>query len=267
MIDVPELDLYLKTIFYAYNSNSEIYRDILSDELKSWVSFFGVNQGILQRFKETVEKPEFGFTFEIGRANSMYGAKEVKRLFDPNLLLPAPFLKIYPRLLYEYDFIKEPADFGCHEYFFRYYPKMTVRVYFKKDNNGNYVLQPSQHWIIGTHGIRDTKHVISYNVAVLVDLRTIVEEELHAQIANLHGTVTVADVVKSIEEKNPELKREIEANLNRILSTEERKFRDLGNTLKVEYASELRILQNFVNKFEEEIICKTGINLPPDPAV
>jgi len=264
MIDVPELDLYLKAVYYAYNSNSEIYRDILSDELKSWVSFFGLNQGILKRFKETVQKPEFGFTFEIGTANAMYGAKEIRGLFDPNLLLPAPFLKIYPRLLYEYDFIKEPPDFDCHEYFFRYYPKMTVRVYLKKPD-GQLLLQPSQHWLIGTHGIRDKRHVIAYNVAVHVDLRTIVEEELHAQIPDLHGTLTVADVVKDIEEKNPDLKKEIEANLNRILSTEERKFRDLGETMKVEYASELRILENFVNKFEEEIICKTEINLPPDP--
>lgn len=265
MIDVPELDLYLKSVFYAYNSNSEIYRDILSEELKSWVSFFGINAGLLQRFKETVEKPEFGFTFEVGRANSMYGAKEVRGLFDPQLLLPAPFLKIYPRLLCEYDFIKEPESFKYHEYFFRYYPKMTVRIYFKKDDK-DLILQPSQHWIIGTHGTRDTKHIISYNVAVLVDLRTIVEEELHAQIPELHSTMTVSDVVKNIEEKNPELKKEIEANLNRILSTEERKFRELGNTLRVEYASELRILENFVNKFEEQIMCKTEINLPPDPA-
>lgn len=266
MIDVPELDLYLKTVYYAWNSNSEIYRDILSDELKSWISFFGINHGMIQRFKATVERPEFGFTFEIGRANSMYGEKEIKGLFDPVLLLPAPFLKIYPRLLYTYKFIEEPPDFDCHEYFFRYYPKMTVRVYLKKGDKGDLILQPSQHWIIGAHGHKDKKHSISYNVAVAVDLRTIVEEELHAQIPNLHGTTTTADVVKDIEEKKPDLKKEIEANLNRILSTEEKKFLDLGDTLRVEHASELRILENFVNKFEGEVICKTDINLPPDPA-
>lgn len=269
MIDVPELDLYLKTVFYSWNSNSEIYRGVLSEELKSWVSFFGINAGMIQRFKATVERPEFGFTFEVGRATSMYGLKEIKRMFDPYLLLPAPFLKIYPRLLYTHGFIKEPADFDSHEYLFRYYPKMTVRVYLKKEENTQeLVLTPSQHWVIGTHSQNDSdkKHTISYNVAVNVDLRTIVEEELHAQIPNLHETVTVADVVKDIEEKKPDLKREIEANLNRILSTEEKKFTDLGDTLRVENASELRILEDFVTAFEKEVICKTSINLPPDPA-
>jgi len=267
MIDVPELDLYLKTVYYAWNSNSEIYRDILSEELKSWVSFFGVNQGMIQRFKATVERPEFGFSFGIGKSNSMYGKKEIRGLFDPVLLLPAPFLKIYPRLLYTYGFLKESPDFDSHEYFFRYYPKMTVRVYIKQDAEGKWILLPSQHWIIGAHSHGDKKHVISYNVAVDVDLRTIVEEELHAQIPNLHGTVTVAEVVKSIEEKRLDLKKEIEANLNRILSTEEKKFMDLGDTLRVEHASELRILEDFVTKFEEEIICKTTIDLPPDPTI
>jgi hypothetical protein len=265
MIDVPELDLYLKSVYYAYNSNSEIYRDILSEELKSWISFFGANQGMIQRFKATVEKPEFGFTFEIGRANSMYGAREIRGMFDPYLLLPAPFLKIYPRLLYAHNFIKESPDFDAHEYFFRYYPKMTVRIYIKQDEQGKWILHPSQHWVIGAHGQIEKRHVISYNVAVAVDLRTIVEEELHAQIPNLHKTVTVEDVVKNIEERKPDLKKEIEANLNRILSTEEKKFMDLGDTLRVEHASELRILEDFVTKFEEEVICKTPINLPPDP--
>lgn len=267
MIDVPELDLYLKSIFYAYNSNSDIYRDILSDELKAWVSYFGVNQGLFMRFKATVEKPEFGFTFEIGRANSMYGAREVKGLFDPNLLLPAPFLKIYPRLLCAFNFIKESANFDTHKYFFRYYPKMTVRIYIQKDATGQWLMKPSQHWIIGTHSHRDKAEHISYNVAVDVDLRTIVEEELHAQVPNLHDQLTTVDeIVKQIEQKEPDLKQEIVANLNRILSTEERKFRELGNTLRIEHASELRILENFVTKFEECIICKTDIELPPDPS-
>jgi hypothetical protein len=268
MIDVPELDLYLKTVYYAWNSNSEIYRDILSEELKSWVSFFGVNRGMIQRFKSTVERPEFGFTFGIGKSNSMYGNKEIRGLFDPMLLMPAPFLKIYPRLLYTYGFLKESPEFDSHEYFFRYYPKMTVRVFTKQDGQGKWILMPSQHWIIGAHGYDDKnkKHVICYNVAVAVDLRTIVEEELHAQILNLHEKTTVAEVVKNIEEKKPDLKKEIEANLNRILSTEEKKFMDLGATLRVEHASELRILEDFVTKFETEVIYKTAINLPPDPA-
>lgn len=267
MIDVPELDLYLKGVFYAFNANSQLYRDILSDELKAWVSYFGGNQGMLLRFKATVEKPEFGFTFEIGKANSMYGIKEIKGLFDPNLLLPAPFLKIYPRLLCAYDFLKEPTNFEAHKYFFRYYPKMIVRIYTKQDPTGKWIMKPSQHWIIGTHSHRDKDEFISYNVAVDVDIRTIVEEELHAQIPDLHDNLkTVDDVVKEIEEKKPNLKKEIVANLNRILSTEERKFKELGNTLRVENASELRILERFVTKFEEGIICKTDIALPPDPS-
>ena len=65
-------------------------------------------------------------------------------------------------------------------------------------------------------------------MAVDVGLRTIVEEELHAQIGELHETTTTAEVVQKIEENMPELKKEIEANLNRILSTEEKKFKDLG---------------------------------------
>lgn len=269
MIDVPELDLYLKTVYYAWNSNSEIYRDILSEELKSWVSFFGINQGMIQRFKSTVERPEFGFTFGIGRSNSMYGKKEIRGLFDPVLVLPAPFLRIYPRLLYTYGFLKESPKFDRYEYFFRYYPKMTVRVYTKQDANKNWILTPSQHWIIGTHAYddKDEKHTICYNVAVDVGLRTIVEEELHAQIPDLHKKMTVAEVVKNIKEKKPDLVKEIEANLNRILSTEEKKFMDLGNTLRVEHASELRILEDFVTKFETEVICKTAIDLPPDPTV
>jgi hypothetical protein len=265
MIDVPELDLYLKTVYYAWNSNSEIYRDILSKELKSWVSFFGANHGMIQRFKATVERPEFGFSFGIGKSNSMYGKKEIRGLFDPVLVLPAPFLKIYPRLLYTNGFLKESPDFSGHEYFFRYYPKMIVRVYVKQDAEGKWILEPSQHWIIGTHSHGDKNDVISYNVAVDVGLGTIVEEELHAQIPDLHSTMTVAEVVKNIEEKNLDLKKEIEANLNRILSTEEKKFMDLGDTLRVEHASELRILEDFVTKFEEEVIYRTTVNLPPDP--
>lgn len=269
MIDVPELDLYLKTVYYAWNSNSPIYRGILSEELQSWVSYFGANQGIINRFNNTVRRPEFGFTFEIGRANSMYGLQEIRGMFDPNLLLPAPFLKIYPRLLYSYDFIEESPDFASHEYYFRYYPKMTVRVYVRPRPRVRMILRPSQHWVIGTHAHiqQNGRHIIAYNVAVDVGLRTIVEEELHAQVANLHGTTTTATVVQNIEESMPELKEEIEANLNRILSTEEKKFMDLGDVLRVECASELRILEDFATKFEEEVIESTDVNLPPDPTV
>lgn len=268
MIDVPELDLFIKTVYYALNSNSEIYRDILSDELKSWVTFFGVNQGIINRFKKTVEKPEFGFKFQIGKSNSMYGNREIRGMFDPHLLLEAPFLKVYPRLLYSHNFIEETPDFNSHEYYFRYYPRMIVRIYQSRESGESY-LEPSSHWVVGAHTpiAGTTRHLISYNLAVTVDLGTIVEEELHAQIEELHGTTTKVDIVQQIEDTMPELKEEIELNLNRILSTEEKKFKDLGNVLRVEYASELRILDNFVNKFESEVIQSIDIRLPQDPTI
>lgn len=266
MIDVPELDLYLKTVYYVFNSSTEIFRGILSEELQSWITFFGINQGIINRFKETVELPEFGFTFQIGRSNSMYGVREIRGMYDPILLLPAPFLKIYARLLYEYDFIENSPEFDTHEYFFRYYPKMTVRVY-RRNAEGEEILRPSQHWVKGAHSRipTDGRHLITYNVAVNVDLNTIVEEELHARIPDLHQTTTTTEVVQNIDENMPQLKIEIEDNLNRVLSTEEKKFADLGNILRIEKASELRILDNFVNKFEAEIIRSTEIRMPPDP--
>jgi hypothetical protein len=265
MIDVPELDIYLKAVYYAFNSNTEIYRGILSDKLKSQISFVYYNSGLFARFQNLVQQPEFGFSFTIGQANSMYGSREIRNMCDPYLLLPAPFLKIYPRLLYSYNFIKQTENLGKHEYYFRYYPKMIVRIY--EETNGVTKLRPSAHWIIGTHTETDNKrHLISYNVAVDVDLSTIIEEELHAQIENLHQTTNTNELTKKVQNEMPDLKQEIEANLNRILTTEEKRFLDLGDMLRVNCASELRLLKNFVNDFENEIIQSTELNLPPDPS-
>lgn len=260
MIDVPELDLYIKTFFYYLNSGSEIYRNIdFSEELKSRISFLKNNQGILVRFQNTVTKPEFGFTFGLGRANSMYGIREVVGLFDPYLTLPAKFLKIYPRLLYSHGFLTIPTNFENYKYFFRYYPKMIVQVYKQRQGTQEVYQETSTYWVLGTHSQVSNENHISYNVAVEVNLDTIIEEELHGQIEQLHSANPVADIVRNIQEKMPELKLEIEQNLNRILTTEEKKFQDLGDVLRIENASELRILDQFVTMFEAEVMESTQI--------
>lgn len=260
MIDVPELDLYLKTAFYVFNSNSEVYRDLdFSEDIKSWIKFLQTNQLMLHRFEHTAERPGFGFAFEPARATSMYGVREVVGLFDPHLVLPAQFLKIYPRLIYLNGFLQEPSHFEKFKYFFRYYPKMVVPIFRQREGTGEVYQEPSHYWVKGTHGVVGDEHHISYNVAVEVDLNTIIEEELHAQTEGVHGTTTVVDIVRDIEEKMPELKIEIEQNLNRILSTEEKIFQDLGEALSIEGASELRILDQFVKKFEAEVIENTEI--------
>jgi len=260
MIDVPELDLFLKTWFYIFNSDREIYRNLnLSDNLRSRINYFFNNPLMLNLFENTVQRPEFGFDFELGRVDSMYGVREVLGLRDPYLVLPAQFLKVYPRLLYAYGFLKRPRNFENYRYFFRYYPKMVVPIYEQRQNSREIFQQPSYHWILGTHWQRDREHHISYNVAVEVNLRTIIEEELHGQIEGLHDTTTVSNIVEDIENQMPELKKEIEQNLNRILSTEEKKFQDLGEVLSVENASEIRILEQFVIKFETEVIENTEI--------
>lgn len=266
MIDVSELDIFLKTVYYTFNSNAPIYSGIFSKELQTEISFMASQQGTFNRFKNLVEQS--GFSFSVGRCNSMYGACEIKGLYDPVILLSAPFLKIYPRLLYSLNFIKNAVDFSQHQYYFRYYPKMLVRLYAKTADGKETILIPSTHWIMGTHHrTPDGKTSISYNVAVNVDLNTIVEEELHGQIPNLHDTSDRQEIVKKLETEMPELKAEIEANLNRILSTEERKFRELGNTLRIEFASELQTMESFIDKFENAVIQTTPINMPSDPTV
>lgn len=141
-----------------------------------------------------------------------------------------------------------------------------VRIYRQTEDGQEVILVPSTHWIVGTHTpLANERCLISYNVAVNVDLSTIVEEELHDQIPNLHDTQNTQQVTERIDRENPALRDEIVANLNRILSTEEKKFKDLGNMLRIECASELRILQNFVDCFEHEVIKSTDIVLPPDP--
>jgi hypothetical protein len=109
--------------------------------------------------------------------------------------------------------------------------------------------------------------MISYNVAVNVNLNTIVEEELHGQIQNLHSTSNTQTVVRQIEMVNIGLKKEIEENLNRILSTEEKKFKELGSIIHTEFASELRTMQCFIDKFEYDVLQSTELNLLPDPTV
>jgi hypothetical protein len=264
MIDVPELDIFIKSAYYAMNCNAPIYKGILTREVQTYCSFVASQQGTYMRFKELVEQS--GFAFTIARCNSMYGVCELKALYDPYLILSAPFLKIYPRLLYSNGFIKEMPDFEKYEYFFRYYPKMLVRQYVKDGDKTKLV--PTTHWILGTHNKgADGRTIISYNVAVNVNLHTIVEEELHGQIQDLHNTTDTSKVVKQIETINPSLKKEIEENLNRILSTEEKKFKDLSSIIRVEMSSELRSFQSFIDKFENDVIQSTEINLPPDPTV
>lgn len=266
MIDVSELDIFLKTAYYSFNSNAPIYKGILSKEVQSYCSFMFSTQGTFLRFKELVEQSGLGFSFTVGRCNSMYGACEVKGMYDPFLLLAAPYLKIYPRLLYSNNFIKTNPDFEKHDYYFRYYPKLLVRLYSKNDQGTKLI--PSTYWLLGTHNVSETgRTIVSYNVAVNVNLHTIVEEELHGQIPNLHDTLNTQDTVKKIENENPKLKEEIEANLNRILSTEEKKFKDLGNLIRLEFSSELRYMQIFIDKFENEVIQSAEINVPNDPTV
>jgi hypothetical protein len=268
MIDVPELDTFIKSIFYSLNCNAPIYAGIFSKEAQTAASFMLSQQGTFVRFKDVAEQSGLGFSFSIGRCNSMFGVSEMKGLYDPVLLLAAPFLKIYPRLIYSHNFIQKTVDFGQHNYYFRYYPKMLVRVYVKTEDGKETKLIPSTHWLMGSHNRTvDGKTIISYNVAVNVDINTIVEEELHGQIPNLHDTNSRQDIVKKIETDMPELRNEIESNLNRILSTEEKKFKELGNILRVEFASELRTMDAFIKKFENDVVQSAILNLVPDPTV
>lgn len=137
---------------------------------------------------------------------------------------------------------------------------MVVGSYVTRPDNGEIELMPSHHWVKGTHAHRDGITNISYNVAVEVDLSTIIEEELHAQIEDLHHTDTVETIEHRIREENPDLAIEIEQNLNKILSTEEKKFYDMGDTLREECSSELRVLDKFIEKFECETIENSRTN-------
>jgi hypothetical protein len=260
MIDVPELDLYLKTFYYVFNFDSEIFRSIrFSEGLRHWGNYFQNNQGILRRFENVVEHPDHGFNFELGRARSMFGPREVTT-YDPVLTHKAQFLKIYPRLLYQYGFINTPQNLNSYNYFFRYIPKMVVPIYHNISGNPEPVLSPSQLWTEGTCLSVNGQVSISYNVAVEVSLRTIIEEELHVQIPDLHGTNTVTETVERIQREMPDLKAEMEANLNRILTTEEKRFANAGEAIRIDMASELRLLEDFVTTFEREVIESTELN-------
>lgn len=259
MIDVPELDLYLKTLFYMYNANSEAYSSIdLSEEIKSWIVYFRNNYSLFLEFEEIVERNKYGFQFEMGTVTTMFGIREIDVLYDPFFSHAAQFLKLYPRLLYSYGFIETPPCFDEHKYFFRYFPKMVTPRYDElREGSSETIQTPSMYCMSGTRGGLGEEHTISYNVTIEVGLGTVVEEELHCQTEELHGTDIVEDVVRNIEDRMPELKVEIEDNLNRILSTEEKKFSDLGEALRLESASELQIFNYFVQKFEAEVIENT----------
>lgn len=266
MIDVPELDIYLKTFFYFLNHRAEFYSTVsFSDELKSWLQFINNNQGILQGFEETVEKPDFGFDFFIGPTASMLGDREFQNIRDPLLIRPAQYLKIYARLIYANEFLTEPQSFDSYRYFLRYYPNMIVTVYKRIQGSENFNLIPGHYWVTGSHTTRDSNHLISYNVTAPVGISTIVEEELHGQETLVHGTTTKEEIVNQIRSSRPEIIEEIEENMNLILSAEEKRFKELGDVLRVENSSELRTLETFVELFEKEVIESTRVNSSPTP--
>ncbi len=255
MIDVPELDIYLNSFFYFYNWQADFYSLVdYSDEIRSWFAYLQRNQSIFRRFIELVQRPDFGFTLRAGKARTMYGEREFRGVKTPYLNYPAQYLRIYARLLYKYGFLPAPTSFDSHKYFLLYMPKKLVYVY--KRINGSQELQPfvTQHRINGSHSMQNKQHNIVYNVAVPLDLGVIVEEELHALGREIHGTTRKADIVKRITEENPNLVTEIESNLNLILSSEEKRFKEIGERLRIEESSELDKLRKFVNLFEDEVI-------------
>lgn len=258
MIDVPELDIYLKTFFYFLNNQAEFYSPVtFSDQLNSRLRFLTNNPGIFQKFEQTAERADFGFDFSVSPSSSMFGDREFRNIRDPILILPAQYLKIYARLIYANDFLTQPESFDEWRYFLRYYPKIIVNVYKRIQGTQDFRVFPCHHWNIGSHGIRGSEHLISYNVTVPVDIGTVVEEELHGQEARVHETTNRGDIVNRIRDSMPELIEEIEGNLNLILSAEERRFKELGGVLRTENSSELRTLETFVELFEEEVIEST----------
>jgi hypothetical protein len=60
----------------------------------------------------------------------------------------------------------------------------------------------------------------------------------------------------AIRTKDPTLEKEIELNLNHILSAEEKRFRDFGDLIEKERSPEIRKLQTFCNLFEDTPIMK-----------
>ena len=129
---------------------------------------------------------------------------------------------------------------------------------FKRTGDAVWEVGLTTHWTIGTHRyIKETKeHLIAYNVSVPVNLATIIEEELHALGEKVHGGTKREDILNEIRNKDPNLQKEIELNLNHILSAEEKRFRDFGNLILEERSPEIRKLKTFCNLFENTLIEK-----------
>lgn len=251
MIDVPQLDLFLKALYYWLNYDEYLkYFDVLED-LFSWKDFFDKNQGT---FPPPPYFSKFGFVMKPVTAKGMFGEVELitKR---GDMFLPIPGLSVYPRLLYYKGYLPEPIDFEKHEYFFMYYPKL-IRPRFTKNSEGTLKTMITMGWTGGTmrYDKDADKYLIAYNVAVPVNIRVIIEEELHSLGGKVHGLPTVDEIVSQIESKDPTLIRDIEDSLNRVLSTEENRFKELGDLLQKEYSSELNLMKEFIVKFEVSII-------------
>lgn len=252
MIFVDELDVYLRSFHYWINFDVYLESFSFSDEIRAWKSYLDDNNNIFKQIEISAET--FGFKHDFGKARGMYGEREIetRRI---NFYLSFDGLKIYPRLLYSEGYLPKPEDFEAHRYFFTYLPKVLMPI-FQKQGTDSWKITLSQHWTIGSHRyIKDKKeHLIAYNVSVPVNLRTIIEEELHSLGENVHGTTKTEDVLTSLRSKDPNLEKEIELSLNHILSAEEKRFRDFGDLIQKEKAPEIRILRAFCNLFEKTII-------------
>jgi hypothetical protein len=232
VINVPELDIFLKSAFYFHNSERDLYSSVhFSDRVTAMIRFVRKNPRIFSNFENTAKKPDLGF-----------------------VVSPAQYLKIYPRLIYANGYLEQPESFDTFRYFLRYAPKMIVNIFQRVPNSSNYTPIPTHVGTVGSHTPAGTEHWIAYNVAMAVNIDTIVEEELHAQTTSVHGTTATSDVVARIRSSSPQLTAEIVGNLNLILSAEETKFKQLGDILRTEYPAELETLHNFVEMVEMEVI-------------
>ena len=249
MIFVKELDVYLRTFFYWINFNFYSQNFNLFEEVKAWKRFLDNNQGALREIEESAGA--FGFKHDVSRGRGMAGEKEI-RTQRMNFFLPFDGLRIYPRLLYSEGYLPKPSNFEKHRYYFTYYPKVLMPI-FKKTEKKTWEALLSHHWTVGTHRhIKKTKeHLIAYNVSVPVNLATIVEEELHTLGKKVHGKTTREDILNMIRTRDPNLEKEIELNLNHILSAEEKRFRDFGDLIREEKSPEMRKLETFCDLFEK----------------
>lgn len=254
MINVPELDIFLKSAFYFHNNERDLYSSVhFSDRVKAMIRFVRKNPGVFSNFENTAKKPDLGFVVSIVQSDSMYGDREV-RTSEYLFLRPAQYLKIYPRLIYTNGYLEQPESFDTFRYFLRYAPKVIVNIFQRVPNSSNYTPIPTHVGTVGSHTPAGTEHWIAYNVALAVNIDTIVEEELHAQTTSVHGTTATSDVVARIRSSSPQLTAEIVGNLNLILSAEETKFKQLGDILRTEYPAELETLHSFVEMVEMEVI-------------